>query len=206
MHESELFCYGAPMKLSGFKKYSNEGRNIKFVHPPNYVAQPGTPGLANLPGHPTDPHDTPNSVDLCISFVYWQYSSIRACSHVPICTLTLLLVHYMPRTKNCKQTKRQATRLLSIPCESFCGCGIFYSLLSDSNMSKMPPIRLLDNWDSGYLGEQTCTKKYSNNQTTTKFNDKIHGLCYQLSTNLRYVYLSLASLDTSVLETLGETE
>ena len=67
MRQSEYFRYGRSVKLHGFQKYSNEGKKIKFVHPPYYVAQPGTPGRTNLPGHPADPHGTPNSVGLCIS-------------------------------------------------------------------------------------------------------------------------------------------
>jgi len=67
MRQSKYFRYGRSVKLNGFQKYSNEGKKIKFVHPPYYVAQPGTPGRTNLPGHPTDPHGTPNSVGLCIS-------------------------------------------------------------------------------------------------------------------------------------------
>ena len=101
MRQSEYFRYGRPVKLHGFQKYSNEGKKIKFVHPPYYVAQPGTPGRTNLPGHLTDPHGTP--IALVYAFRYLLstiYISVSACSHVPICTPTLLLVHYTPRTKS----------------------------------------------------------------------------------------------------------
>ena len=67
MRQSEYFRYGRPVKLHGFQKYSNEDKKIKFIHSPHYAAHSGTLGRTNLPGHPTDPHGTPNSVGLCIS-------------------------------------------------------------------------------------------------------------------------------------------
>ena len=46
--------------------------------------------------------------------------------------------------------------------------------------------------------------KHNNNQATT--NDQLGSPWTLLSTNLRYVYQSLAPVDNSVLETLAETE
>jgi hypothetical protein len=69
MRQSEYFCYGRSVKFHGFQKYSNEGKKIKFVHPPYYVAQPGTPGRTNLPAHPTDPMRTSIALVYALRYV-----------------------------------------------------------------------------------------------------------------------------------------
>mgnify|MGYP000070359181 CR=1 FL=1 len=140
--------------LDYFQKYSNLDKKNQIHTPSSLCRTTGTPGRNNLPGYLTDPHGTPNSVGLCISLCIinniTEQAHGRTCQyahrHCYLCTIP-----HARKVASRSNSRPQGLYLsLAKLCKAFAGAEDFI-LLSGSNMSKMPPVRLLEFRDCGYL-------------------------------------------------------